>query len=222
MATRLAAAGADVIVVEAGGEPTAGPMWLPGRACCRCSPPPTGNAECTLTPVAAGGRAVRIRSHRRRQRLHQRDGLRARAPPDYDDWAATGCDGWSYDDVLPHFRAIENWVDGADEYRGDAGPISVSWCGHDHPVDDAFIAAAVDAGHEPNPTTTAHRRRVCPRVRLISDEGSGRRRRGVYAPRPTRPATTTADRTHAERIVVENGRATGIDCGGTILRPARK
>ena len=105
---------------------------------------------------------------------------------DYDDWAATGCDGWSYDDVLPHFRAIENWVDGADEYRGDAGPISVSWCGHDHPSTTRSSPRPSTPDTSRTRTTTAHRRRVCPRVRLISDEGSGRRRRGVYAPRPTR------------------------------------
>lgn len=151
VATRLAAAGADVIVVEAGGtdrrpDVVAGPGMLSLFA--------TANwkYECTPDP-SRGGVAERFASGRivgGSGSINAMVYVRGRRS-DYDDWAATGCDGWSYDDVLPHFRAIENWVDGADEYRGDAGPISVSWCGHDHPVDDAFIAAAVDAGHEPNP-----------------------------------------------------------------------
>ena len=45
---------------------------------------------------------------------------------DYDNWAALGCTGWSYDDVLPVFKRAENNVRGADEYHGDEGPLSVS------------------------------------------------------------------------------------------------
>ena len=70
---------------------------------------------------------------------------------DYDGWAEAGASGWSYRDVLPHFKALETWVDGPDEYRGGSGPISVSWCGHHHEIDDAFIEAAVEAGHRLNP-----------------------------------------------------------------------
>ena len=32
----------------------------------------------------------------------------------FDDWAAEGCTGWSYDDVLPSFKRFESWEDGAD------------------------------------------------------------------------------------------------------------
>ncbi|MQA63066.1 MAG: FAD-binding protein, partial [Actinophytocola sp.] len=44
----------------------------------------------------------------------------------YDSWAAEGCDGWSYDDVLPSFKRLENWEDGANELRGAGGPITVT------------------------------------------------------------------------------------------------
>ncbi len=27
---------------------------------------------------------------------------------DYDTWAANGCEGWSYKDVLPYFKKSEN------------------------------------------------------------------------------------------------------------------
>ncbi|MCW4355743.1 FAD-dependent oxidoreductase [Hoyosella sp. YIM 151337] len=44
----------------------------------------------------------------------------------YDSWAAEGCDGWSYDDVLPAYKRLEDWEGGADEHRGAGGPIKVT------------------------------------------------------------------------------------------------
>src|ERR1039457_4254307 len=41
----------------------------------------------------------------------------------YDDWAAAGCAGWSYSDVLRSFKRMENWEDGATALRGSGGPI---------------------------------------------------------------------------------------------------
>ncbi|MCL2543858.1 MAG: GMC family oxidoreductase N-terminal domain-containing protein [Nocardioidaceae bacterium] len=43
----------------------------------------------------------------------------------FDDWAADGCTGWSYDDVLPAFKRLEDWEDGGSEVRGAGGPIKV-------------------------------------------------------------------------------------------------
>jgi choline dehydrogenase-like flavoprotein len=45
---------------------------------------------------------------------------------DYDNWAALGCDGWAYADVLPYFKRAEGNVRGADDFHGKDGPLSVS------------------------------------------------------------------------------------------------
>lgn len=45
---------------------------------------------------------------------------------DYDNWAALGCTGWAYEDVLPWFKKAEKNVRGADEYHGAEGPLWVS------------------------------------------------------------------------------------------------
>ena len=45
---------------------------------------------------------------------------------DYDNWAALGCDGWAYDDVLPYFKRAEGNVRGGDAFHGSDGPLSVS------------------------------------------------------------------------------------------------
>lgn len=62
---------------------------------------------------------------------------------DYDGWAASGLEGWSYDDVLPYFRKSENNSRGADAFHGAGGPLSVSDIGSDcHPVIEHFFDAA--------------------------------------------------------------------------------
>ena len=44
----------------------------------------------------------------------------------YDDWAEAGCKGWSFRDVLPSFKRMEDWEDGASELRGGGGPVRVT------------------------------------------------------------------------------------------------
>jgi choline dehydrogenase-like flavoprotein len=45
---------------------------------------------------------------------------------DYDNWAALGCEGWGYTDVLPYFKRAEGNVRGSDAHHGGDGPLSVS------------------------------------------------------------------------------------------------
>ena len=45
---------------------------------------------------------------------------------DYDDWAALGNPGWSYEDVLPLFRRSEDQQRGEDAFHGSGGELTVS------------------------------------------------------------------------------------------------
>ncbi len=65
---------------------------------------------------------------------------------DYDRWASSGLDGWSYGDVLPYFRKQESWEGGEDLYRGSSGPLTVRETRYADPLVDAIGEAAVDAG----------------------------------------------------------------------------
>jgi len=60
----------------------------------------------------------------------------------FDDWAADGCDGWSYDDVLPAFQRLEAFESGADDYRGADGPIAVTRATDISPLSEAFLHGA--------------------------------------------------------------------------------
>eukprot|EP00937_MAST-01D_sp_MAST-1D-sp2_P004447 g4447.t1 len=67
---------------------------------------------------------------------------------DYDRWRDEGADGWSYADCLPYFRRAEGHDSlPADEYVGADGPLRVSRNNAPHPLFDAFVDAAAQAGY---------------------------------------------------------------------------
>jgi choline dehydrogenase-like flavoprotein len=45
---------------------------------------------------------------------------------DYDEWAAQGCTGWGYDDLLQYFKRAEDNERGANDFHGSGGPLPVS------------------------------------------------------------------------------------------------
>ncbi|MDX2155394.1 MAG: GMC family oxidoreductase N-terminal domain-containing protein [Hyphomicrobiaceae bacterium] len=71
---------------------------------------------------------------------------------DYDHWAQLGNRGWSYQDVLPIFRAMEDYDKGDGQYRGRGGPLKVSDIHESGPLYDSFFKAAGQTlGLKPNP-----------------------------------------------------------------------
>ncbi|XP_071113299.1 glucose dehydrogenase [FAD, quinone]-like [Haliotis cracherodii] len=67
---------------------------------------------------------------------------------DYDSWAASGSEGWSYEDVLPYFKKSEDiQIDRLknSEYHGRGGPLTVTEV-NAIPVADYFIKAGIELG----------------------------------------------------------------------------
>jgi choline dehydrogenase-like flavoprotein len=69
---------------------------------------------------------------------------------DYDAWAESGCDGWSYDEVLPYFKKAEHREAGACFYHGQGGPLNVAPITDPSPINEVFLAAAQSRGHQRN------------------------------------------------------------------------
>src|ERR1700733_4408504 len=90
---------------------------------------------------------------------------------DYDGWAGFGCDGWSYDDVLPYFRRSEDNERGEDQFHGAGGPMAVSESRSMHPLVDTMLEAARAAGHEHNPDFHGARQEGVGRFQLTQRGG---------------------------------------------------
>ena len=65
---------------------------------------------------------------------------------DFDDWAALGADGWSFNEVLPHFRSVETYAGPPSQLRGGHGPLQVSDLRNDNPACNDWLKAAKGHG----------------------------------------------------------------------------
>ena len=61
---------------------------------------------------------------------------------DFENWQKLECEGWSYPEVLPHFRKMEGCSNGKDEFRGEDGPTKVKRPVPKNPIDIAFYKQA--------------------------------------------------------------------------------
>lgn len=69
-------------------------------------------------------------------------------PQDFDDWAAAGATGWSYEEVLPYFRRSEHnetWPES--RYHGSGGPMTVTDIPHPNPLIGRFLDATSSLGY---------------------------------------------------------------------------
>ncbi|POX51666.1 choline dehydrogenase [Streptomyces sp. Ru71] len=138
---------------------------------------------------------------------------------DYDGWAAAGAEGWSYDEVLPYFKSAEGNERGEDEYHGADGPLTVSDGRSQHPLASVFVQAAVQAGHKANDDFNGETQFGVGRYQLTQRGGLRCSAAVAYLhPALERPNLTVLPAALAHRVVIEGGRATGVEVerGGTV------
>lgn len=67
-------------------------------------------------------------------------------PEDYDAWAANGCIGWNWAEMLRAFRAIEDHQLGDDGVRGMGGPLHIGINRRQTPLTEAILDTAAMLG----------------------------------------------------------------------------
>jgi choline dehydrogenase-like flavoprotein len=132
---------------------------------------------------------------------------------DYDDWAAAGAPGWSWQDIGPCFKKIEDHELGESDTRGVGGPLHISCVRDGGPLCEALIQAGVELGvprrEDLNgidqegigyfPTTIKHGERVSAA-------------RAFLAPIKQRTNLSVVTGTIVTRIVFDGRRAIGVAC----------
>lgn len=131
---------------------------------------------------------------------------------DYDQWAQMGLKGWSYDDVLPYFKKSESHPKGESEFHGGKGPLNISEATAEEPLYKAFIEAGKQAGYPYTPDFNgAQQEGVGPYQLTIHD---GERWSASFAylrPAMERPNLDIISTGRVTRVLVENGRAIGVE-----------
>jgi choline dehydrogenase len=143
------------------------------------------------------------------------------APSDYDGWEALGAKGWGYKDVLPYFKRMEHNVRGADAYRGQGGPMTISDVKKPSETSQAFVEACKRLQHPFNPDFNGERIDGVGTVQLNVRNGwRCSTAAGYLKPNLRRKNLKLVTRTHVRRILFEGRRAVGVEVeqGGAIKR----
>ncbi|TPX66368.1 hypothetical protein SpCBS45565_g04495 [Spizellomyces sp. 'palustris'] len=139
---------------------------------------------------------------------------------DYDGWAAAGCDGWGYEDVLSYFKKSEGCHIPSlcqREHHSADGPLNIQYAsgGDPNPLTKDFIAAFRQVTGITNDDynsgdgygasvsfQTVHNGLRCDTARAFLFNGE--------KPAIRRPNLTVITSAHVTRIAVENGKTTGV------------
>lgn len=70
-------------------------------------------------------------------------------PSDFDRWAADGCAGWGFADLLPYFIRSETYTSGPSAWHGDGGPLHLIRPAEPNPVTQAYMQAGIELGIAP-------------------------------------------------------------------------
>ncbi len=131
---------------------------------------------------------------------------------DYDTWAQLGNRGWSFDDVLPVFRRMENYEHHTDDFRAQGGPLHVSEAVDQSPLYDALFAAGREIGLAPNDDYNGDTQEGI--VRTQTTIRKGRRMSADYCylrEARHRSNLTIETRALGRKLILEGKRCVGIE-----------
>lgn len=130
---------------------------------------------------------------------------------DYDGWKNLGNEGWGFADVLPYFKKSENRERGANELHGAGGPLNVADLALVNPLTRVFIAGAEEIGIARNEDFNGATQDGVGLYEVTQKNGQRHSAADAYLrialARPNLKVETGA---HAARVLIENGRASGV------------
>ena len=229
MAYRLSEAGASVLVVEAGGT-DAGPfIQMPGALSYPMNmarydwgyesepEPHLGGRRlaCPRGRVIGGSSSINgmvyVRGH----------------PRDFDTWEEMGAEGWGFADILPYYLRMESWHgqdDGGDPaWRGSDGPLHITRGPRKNPLTRAFVEAGRQAGYPGTPDYNGRQQEGFGAMEATIWRGQRWSAANAYLKPALKRPNCDLVRAEVRRVLIEEGRATGIETTrGQTIRARRE
>ena len=165
----------------------------------------------TQAKVIGGGSSINAQLYNRGNAL------------DFNEWRQLGCEGWSYEDVLPYFKRSEDFERDVDEFHSKGGPLGVSDPRSSLPICEAFFAAAGELGIPRNYDFNGASQDGIGYYQLT--QKNARRSStvtGYLDPARRRPNLSIKQNTIVRRLMIENHRVIGVELmDGQVFRAGR-
>ncbi|MGB9270497.1 MAG: GMC family oxidoreductase N-terminal domain-containing protein, partial [Pseudolabrys sp.] len=132
---------------------------------------------------------------------------------DYERWEREGATGWGFKEVLPTFKAQEDWEGGANDWRGAGGPVRVRTPRDPHPTAPAFLDAARQMGFPVLEDLNGPMRAGAGYINMnIGADGTrASSARCFLRPNLGRSNLTLLLNAHATKVLFKGDRASGIE-----------
>ncbi|MEH1013147.1 GMC family oxidoreductase N-terminal domain-containing protein [Micromonospora sp. CPCC 206060] len=213
LARRLVDSGLRVVVLEAGGADTNPDIGTPGRLAYLWFAEEDW-AYHTVAQPHAGHRRLHWPRGRVLGGSSALNGMiwARGAAADYDHWAYLGNDGWSWADVVPVHRRMEDLDAGESALRGTGGPIHVMSQYRPDPIFESCIKAAQEIGVAVNPDYNSGELDGVSHTQLTIRDGRRQSAAvGYLRPIADHPGLTIVTRAHARRLLFTGDRCTGVE-----------
>ncbi|KUM24144.1 choline dehydrogenase [Mesorhizobium loti] len=130
---------------------------------------------------------------------------------DFDHWAEQGATGWSFADVLPYFKRMEDSDGGEDGWRGKSGPLHVQRGTRKNPLYGAFMEAGRQAGFELTDDYNGSKQEGFGPMEQTILGGRRWSAANAYLKPALRRKNVRLVKGFARRVVIENQRAIGVE-----------
>lgn len=130
---------------------------------------------------------------------------------DYDHWAEQGATGWSFADVLPYFKRMEDSHGGEDGWRGKGGPLHVQRGARTNPLYAAFIEAGRQAGFELTDDYNGAKQEGFGPMEQTIRNGQRWSAANAYLKPALKRRNVSLVKGFARRVIIENQRAVGVE-----------
>ena len=130
---------------------------------------------------------------------------------DFDHWAEQGATGWSFADVLPYFKRMEESDGGEDGWRGKSGPLHVQRGARKNPLYGAFVEAGRQAGFELTDDYNGSKQEGFGPMEQTILGGRRWSAANAYLKPALKRRNVSLVKGFARRVVIENQRAVGVE-----------
>jgi len=131
---------------------------------------------------------------------------------DFDEWAALGNPGWDYASVLPFFKKSEHNQNFGGEYHGWDGPLNITHSSQPHPLGEVFIQACGESGIPRNDDYNGEHQIGASLLQFtIKNNQRHSTATAFLKPAMKRKNLTVRTQCQVKSILIENGRAVGVE-----------